>query len=173
MELAQEKRITDTLLYQILPPQLADKLKLGVKPEPEYYEEVTVFFSDIKGFTALTVKSSTSEMIMLLNKLYTLFDTILDQYDAFKVETIGDSYMIASGLPNRNGQQHSGEIATLALDILREMNQFYIPHRPNELLLIRIGLHTGYAKSIILSVAGIKYSFVLKKQIWEIDLSNI
>ncbi len=135
--------MTDLLLYQILPRQLADKLKMGVKPEPEYFEEVTVFFSDIKGFTSLTAKSSTSEMIMLLNKLYTIFDTLVDQYDAFKVETIGDSYMIASGLPNRNEQQHSEQIATLALDILQEMSKFYIPHRPNELLLIRIGLHTG------------------------------
>lgn len=80
------------LLYQILPPQHADKLRSGVKPEPEYYQEATIFFSDIKGFTALTAKSSTTEMINLLNKLYVTFDAIVDQYDVYKVETIGDAY---------------------------------------------------------------------------------
>jgi len=122
---------------------LADQLRAGRKPEPEYYEEVTIFFSDIKGFTALSAKSSTSEIILLLNKLYTIVDAIVDRYDVYKVETIGDAYMIASGLPNRNGQQHSEQMATLALNVLQELNQFYIPHRPNERLLIRIGLHTG------------------------------
>ncbi len=130
-------------MYEILPPQLADKLRMGIKPEPEYYEEATVYFSDIKGFTALTAKSSTSEIILLLNKLYTIFDAKVDLYDVYKVETIGDAYMIASGLPQRNEQRHSAQIATLALEILKEMNCFKIPHRPNELLLIRIGIHTG------------------------------
>lgn len=51
--------------------------------------------------------------------------------------------MIASGLPNRNERKHSEQIATLALNILQEMSQFNIPHRPEELLLIRIGIHTG------------------------------
>ncbi len=122
---------------------MADQLRAGKKPEPEYYEEVTIYFSDIKGFTALSAKSSTSEIILLLNKLYTIFDAIVDRYDAYKVETIGDGYMIASGLPNRNGNQHSEQMATLALNVLKELSEFYIPHRPNERLLVRIGIHTG------------------------------
>lgn len=141
--MSQEKHITEVLLYQMLPPKLADTLRMGIKPEPEHYEEVTIFFSDIKGFTALTAKSSTTDIIELLNKLYSVFDAIVDQYDCYKVETIGDSYMIASGLPTRNENRHSEQIATLSLNILQEMSAFHIPHRKHELLLIRIGIHTG------------------------------
>ncbi len=80
----------------------------------------------------------------LLNQLYTSCDAILDRYDCYKVETIGDSYMVVSGCPIRNGAAHSSEIATVALDILRMIDEFTIPHqRPKEPILMRIGIHTG------------------------------
>ncbi len=84
------------------------------------------------------------QVVLLLNNLYTSIDTILDRYDCYKVETIGDAYMVVSGCPIRNGASHSNEIATLALDILRMMEDFGIPnHVPTENLLMRIGVHTG------------------------------
>ncbi len=78
----------------------------------------------------------------LLNKLYSEFDNILDRHDVYKVETIGDAYMVASGLPKRN-VIHSAEICTVALEIVAFMEDFRIPHMYNEKLLIRVGLHTG------------------------------
>lgn len=56
---------------------------------------------------------------------------------------LGDAYMVVSGLPTRNGDQHAGEIATMALHLLKAVHTFQIPHRPDKQLLLRIGLHTG------------------------------
>ncbi|CAG5121437.1 unnamed protein product, partial [Candidula unifasciata] len=68
------------------------------------------------------------------------------------VETIGDAYMLASGLPKRNGCQHTKEIANAALDILASIRSFTIPHLPGKKLKIRIGIHTG---SVVAGVVGL------------------
>uniref|UniRef100_A0A0K0D8E7 guanylate cyclase n=1 Tax=Angiostrongylus cantonensis TaxID=6313 RepID=A0A0K0D8E7_ANGCA len=96
-ELTEEKKKSDILLYRMLPKQVADKLKVGEAVEPEAFECVTLFFSDV--------------VINFLNELCTLFDAIIDKHDVYKVETIGDGYLCASGLPQRNGNEHAREIA--------------------------------------------------------------
>ena len=72
-----------------------------------------------------------------------IFDATLEKFDVYKVETIGDAYMVVSGLPNRNGTRHASEIATMSLALLETVKFFTIPHIPEEELCLRIGLHSG------------------------------
>ncbi|XP_060579361.1 atrial natriuretic peptide receptor 1-like [Ruditapes philippinarum] len=142
-QLMQEKQKTDKLLYRMLPKSCADKLKVGDPLLPEMYESATVFFSDIVGFTTLASKSSPMQVIDLLNDLYSCFDDVISKYDAYKVETIGDAYLVVSGIPTRNGDLHAGVIADMSLDIIKEAGKFRVKHLPEEEVRVRIGMHTG------------------------------
>uniref|UniRef100_A0A8C3TYU9 Guanylate cyclase n=1 Tax=Catharus ustulatus TaxID=91951 RepID=A0A8C3TYU9_CATUS len=142
-ELEVEKQKTEKLLSQMLPPSVAEALKTGGTVEPEYFDQVTIYFNDIVGFTSISALSEPIEVVDLLNDLYSLFDAVLGNHDVYKVETIGDAYMVASGLPKRNGNKHAAEIANMSLDILSSVGTFKMRHMPDVPLRIRIGLHTG------------------------------
>ncbi|XP_055972407.1 guanylate cyclase D-like [Sorex fumeus] len=142
-ELELERQKTERLLSQMLPPSVAETLKMGATVEPEYFDQVTIYFSDIVGFTTISALSEPIEVVGLLNDLYTLFDAVLGSHDVYKVETIGDAYMVASGLPRRNGSRHAAEIANMALDILSSVGDFRMRHAPDVPVRIRAGLHSG------------------------------
>ncbi|KAJ3648141.1 hypothetical protein Zmor_019964 [Zophobas morio] len=142
-QLSQEKRRSEELLYQVLPRPVAQQLMAGELVQPEQFECVTVYFSDIVGFTALCAKSSPMQVVDFLNDLYSTFDRIIGSFDVYKVETIGDAYMVVSGLPERNGDAHAKEIALLSLAILDAIRCFSIQHNPDYQLKVRIGIHSG------------------------------
>ncbi|VDN15618.1 unnamed protein product [Dibothriocephalus latus] len=117
-ELQEEKQKTEMLIASMLP-------------------------FDIVGFSHITAKSTGGQIAEFLNDLYSTFDLAIRNFEVYKVETIGDSYVVASGLPIRNGRRHAGEIASMALELLSISGRFVIRHMPTIPLLLRIGIHTG------------------------------
>ncbi|XP_068175363.1 atrial natriuretic peptide receptor 2-like [Antennarius striatus] len=152
-DLLQEKQKTDRLLYSMLPKPVADDLRQGRTAEAQSFSNATVYFSDIVGFTQLSGASTPHQVVDFLNQLYTTFDDIIDNYDVYKVETIGDAYMVVSGVPQENGINHAGEIASMALDLVSVCHTFKIPHKPNTQLKIRAGIHSG---PVVAGVVGTK-----------------
>ncbi|KAK0094945.1 hypothetical protein PV326_009569 [Microctonus aethiopoides] len=150
--LFEEKQKTEDLLHRMLPKPVANCLTNGIGVEPEAFDLVTIYFSDIVGFTAMSAESTPFQVVNFLNDLYTLFDRIIKGYDVYKVETIGDAYMVVSGLPIKNGNRHAGEIASMSLELLNVVKQHTIAHRPNETLKLRIGIHTG---PVVAGVVGL------------------
>ncbi|KAL3094216.1 hypothetical protein niasHT_023649 [Heterodera trifolii] len=142
-ELEGEKRKSDILLYRMMPRQIADRLKIGQTVEPEQFDTVTVFFSDIVQFAALSNQMRPLQVVNLMNELYTTLDAIIGEHDVYKVESIGDGYLCVSGLPKRNGNLHAKECADMSLDFLKALHTFRIPDLPNERVRLRIGLHSG------------------------------
>ncbi|EGT39240.1 hypothetical protein CAEBREN_09776 [Caenorhabditis brenneri] len=149
-ELVEEKKKSDVLLYRMLPKMVADKLKLGQAVEPETFEQVTIFFSDVVQFTTLAGKCTPLQVVTLLNDLYTIFDGIIEQNDVYKVETIGDGYLCVSGLPHRNGNEHIRHIARMALGFLSSLQFFRVQHLPAERINLRIGINCGTFSSLLL-----------------------
>eukprot|EP01135_Chromosphaera_perkinsii_P006231 Nk52_evm8s462 gene=Nk52_evmTU8s462 len=141
-----------TLLYEMLPKAVAQSLLVGKDVEPEAFDCVTIYFSDIVGFTSICADSTPIQVVGFLNQLYTYFDKVLGHFDVYKVETIGDAYMVVSGLPTRN-KCHSVEVCKMAQSLLSAIRNFTIPHQPKKTLQLRIGIHSG---SVVAGVVGLK-----------------
>ncbi|KAI1701121.1 adenylate and guanylate cyclase catalytic domain-containing protein [Ditylenchus destructor] len=156
-QLVEEKKKSDILLHRMLPKQVAEKLKIGQVVEPESFDCVTIFFSDVVSFTTLASKCTPLQVVNLLNNLYTLLDSIIGEYDVYKVETIGDGYLCVSGLPHRNGDEHARHAANMSLAIMRSLVHFTISHLPGEKLKLRIGLHTGPVVSGVVGLSMPRY----------------
>ncbi|XP_051913279.1 uncharacterized protein LOC127595660 [Hippocampus zosterae] len=142
-DLRRQRQLAEDLLHQMLPKSVAKQLRRHKHVEAESYEKVTIFFSDIVGFTSISASCTPLQVVEMLNNLYVCFDTRIDSYDVYKVETIGDAYMVVSGLPERNGNRHADEIAKMALDLVAAVRQVFIPHMPKQSLQLRAGIHTG------------------------------
>ena len=153
-EIEKEKQISEDLLLNILPEEVAAELKLKGNAEARNFDEVTVLFTDFKDFTSFSERMTPKELVEEIHTCFKAFDQIIETYGLEKIKTIGDSYMCAGGLPVVNN--------TNAIDAVKaglEINQF-IQNRQLELakdgkstFQIRIGIHTG---PVIAGIVGIK-----------------
>lgn len=97
-ELTKEKKRIDSLLYQMVPTLVADKLKKKIDIDPEYFTSVTILFTDIFGFNKISSECGPDDIVVLMNSLYGTIDGLLEGYNIYKVETIKECYMVASGI---------------------------------------------------------------------------
>jgi class 3 adenylate cyclase len=153
-EVVAEKKKSDDLLLNILPEEVAEELKAKGSADAKQFDEVTVMFTDFKGFTQISEKLTPSELVAEIHTCFKAFDSIMMKYNIEKIKTIGDSYMCAGGLPVSN--------ATNAVDVVNaalEIQHFMLRHlqqRKNEgkeVFEIRIGVHTG---PVVAGIVGIK-----------------
>ncbi|EYC20962.1 hypothetical protein Y032_0020g155 [Ancylostoma ceylanicum] len=132
-----------TLEGKRIKEQVAERLKLGQTVEPEGFDSVTIFFSDVVKFTQLAAKCSPIQVVSLLNELYSSFDAIIDEHNVYKVESIGDGYLCVSGLPVRNGSAHIKEIVDMSLAFMEYVRGFRIQFLPRDKVELRIGVNSG------------------------------
>ena len=146
----RETRVSESLLLNILPGEVADELRAKGLVSPKYFEDVTILFTDFVGFTLSTEKLAAEELVELLHDYFTAFDQIVARYRLEKMKTIGDSYMCISGLPNRN-PAHPVDMVMAAFEMLEAVRQRQRPDRLAQWK-VRIGIHTG---PVIAGVVGI------------------
>jgi adenylate cyclase len=139
---------SETLLLNILPREIAAILKNESRTIADHYDEASVLFADMVGFTALSAQLPPVEMVELLNEIFSYFDSLLDRYGVEKIRTIGDSYMVASGIPHGR-PDHAQALAHMALD----MRDYISTHtfRSGQRVSFRIGINSG---SMIAGVIG-------------------
>jgi class 3 adenylate cyclase len=150
-----EKRVSESLLLNILPAEVADELRAKGLVSPKYFEDVTILFTDFVGFTLSTEKLAVEELVDMLHDYFTAFDQIVARYGLEKMKTIGDSYMCISGLPLRN-PAHPVDMVMAAFEMLHAVQERSRADRPVQWQ-VRIGIHTG---PVIAGVVGInKFAF--------------
>jgi len=148
LRVEQEK--SERLLLNILPSSIAEQLKQQQSCIAERFDEVTILFADIVGFTSLAARTPPIELVSLLNEIFSAFDRLASLHGLEKIKTIGDAYMVVGGLPSPRSD-HASAIAEIALDMQREIARW---KRDNgQPFSIRIGIHTG---PVVAGVIGLK-----------------
>ncbi len=151
-----QRKKTEGLLLSMLPPAVAERLKHDRGTIAESFPEVTVLFADIEEFTALSSRITPFEQVSLLNKLFSVFDQLAEDYGVEKIKTIRDLYMVAGGVPIAK-KNHAEAIAEMALAMHHTAADFQT--QLGELFRLRIGISTG---SVVAGVIG--------KKRWTYDL---
>ncbi|PZO41125.1 MAG: hypothetical protein DCF19_10320 [Pseudanabaena frigida] len=149
-ELQAERDRSESLLLNMLPATIAKKLKHSRASMADGFEEVSVLFADIVGFTELSNSMSPTEVVGLLNRIFSIFDNLCDRHKLEKIKTIGDAYMVVSGLPQPRAD-HAVAIANMALDMQKAISQ--IKWREGTQISMRIGINSG---PVVAGVIGTK-----------------
>ncbi|KAG2493616.1 hypothetical protein HYH03_008133 [Edaphochlamys debaryana] len=147
-------------LYEAFPPSVAEALKQGKEPPAEPHEEVSIFFSDIVGYTNHCSRLQTHEVMDMLNRLYTRFDAIIKDLQLFKVDVIGDAYLAVGNIRVRQPDSHARRLLQFAFQAIQVANSEPVCVTRPELgtISIRVGLHVGPVMACVVGTMNRRYS---------------
>ena len=139
--LTAERERSERLLLNVLPEPIAERLKAHTGVIAEHFDEVSVLFADLVGFTAQSSIMDADEIVVLLDQIFSAFDELADAEGLEKIKTIGDAYMLAGGLPTPT-PEHVQAVARVAIAMRREIS--VIAERTGQhWLAVRIGIDSG------------------------------
>lgn len=150
----KEKDISENLLLNILPEEVAEELKVKGYADAQLIDQVTVLFTDFKGFTALSEIVTPKQLVHDLHECFSAFDRICEKHGIEKIKTIGDAYMAAGGLPTPN-ITHAQDVVRAALAMAEVVEKGKAKKVADGLPFfeIRIGVHTG---PVVAGIVGVK-----------------
>ena len=148
--LLYQQQCTQDLLYNILPAPIAQRLKLQESLIADSFDEVTVLFADLVNFTELSAEISATQLVDLLNKIFSVFDRLTQKHGLEKIKTIGDAYMVVGGLPTPR-PDHAEAVVEMALDMQQAITRFQ--RNDGKPFHLRIGINTG---PVVAGVIGTK-----------------
>ncbi|KAK2155213.1 hypothetical protein LSH36_246g04040 [Paralvinella palmiformis] len=148
---------TNNLFHVMLPKQIATELNVNKNVNSELFDQVTVFFSEMADFTNICSRLSAQDVVILLNMMYNCVDGAIRIHDVYRVEVLADTYMIASGLPNKNGRRHAEEIASMALSINNRIKNTEPSIIHHSRLSLKMGIHSGRVVAGIVGNAMPRY----------------
>ncbi len=138
--LAAEHDRAENLLLNILPKSVADRLKTDPGTIAERFDEVSILFADMVGFTEMSSEKDAAQIVRMLNTIFSRFDDLAQDLGLEKIKTIGDCYMVASGLPSENAN-HAQMIAEMAFGMLEIIGE--VAEQVDQDLSLRIGINSG------------------------------
>jgi len=148
-----EKERSEALLLNMLPRAIVDRLKDNPGTIAERFDEGTILFADIVGFTKLSSRTPPAEVVGLLNDIFTAFDRLTLQFGLEKIKTIGDAYMVVGGVPTPRAD-HAEAVADLALGMLEAVRQVSLTRGPYQ---VRIGINSGPVVAGVLGLSKFVY----------------
>jgi class 3 adenylate cyclase len=146
----KERELTQTLLLNILPAEVAEELKAKGSAEARLYDDVTVLFTDFVGFTTASERMSPQQLVDELHTCFSAFDDICVKHGVEKIKTVGDAYLAISGLPSSN-PNHASDMLQVAIEIRDYMARRFAEH--HQAFQIRIGMHSG---SVVAGIVGVR-----------------
>jgi len=138
--LETEKQKSESLLHNILPEKIADRLKSNPETIADGFEESSILFADIVNFTPLAENNTPNNVVAMLNEIFSKFDDLVEKHGLEKIKTVGDAYMVASGIPEKNNS-HAEAIAEMSLDMNESIHQ--VKGLLGKSLQLRIGINSG------------------------------
>ncbi|OQV16764.1 Atrial natriuretic peptide receptor 2 [Hypsibius exemplaris] len=156
-DLLVEMQKVEDLLREMLPHAIIQKLRNHETVAAELFESATVLFSDIPVFARLVLECAPMEVVTFLSTIHSRFDVVVSEFDAYKVETINDSYVVVSGIPVRNGAKHAAEVCLLSLRLRLAGIGINLPSWGEVTACPRIGINSGLAAAGVVGTRMPRY----------------